>query len=934
MKIISWNVNGLLACKKRGFEEKIKDLRADIICLQETKLTEELELQIPYNKYWNFSKKKGYAGTAIFCRYNPLSVEYGIGIDEFDEEGRSITLELKHFFLVNVYVPNSQASLKRYDYRNRFDEAFRNYIATLQETKPVVICGDFNVAHRETDIYPENEINGRLVNGFQTQERCNFDCLLNLGLSDVFRNMNPQKIEYSWWSNRLNKRAENKGWRIDYFLVQSTIMRYVTLFSHLSSVYGSDHCPLLCDINHTRIGIDKITDEELESQWLSVDWVGSEDVLLDMQQKLTKAAFTKNFPRIEQMQKRIVRSLEAKLLAVRHVTETSSGPGIDGVKWTSPAEKMKAALTLSSKDYKAQPCRHIVIQSKHNTKERRISIPTMYDRAMQVLYAYSLDPVAEATAERKSFAFRKGRSMQDVHAYLVECLNGSDAPRYVLLADVKSCYNSISHQWLLDNIPMHKYVLREFLKSGFVFAGSLFPTEQGISLGSNISPILGNMTLDGLQKYIYDNYYGAFVSDYANGNLIRFADDIIVTARTIEDAEKFKEIIEDFLMPRGLRLSETKTRICDLYDGFDFLSRNYSNKNTILYTCPSAFAVERFEATLKESIFSHKGSQQALIEMLNKKLTGFATFHRITEAYSAFAHIDVTVNALLLELCMQKHPRQTKAKLIERYWYKRADGQFVYAIKDKIECHVIRLSDVVMITHQKIKTNANPYLEVDYFSERANEKEIFNVVGKYKPIWKRQNGKCFYCNNPILTDQQRMIVPIDITKPQSVYNSAYIHSFCREDEFVFKTIPGKDELLDGSDVMSLLYKLQSNKTGEREQKHFEKLYEYFLNLELSPHTMTFEDIERIIESPLCASAYKYSGYWHNKNSGNISDCWLHNGYVIQNLHLNKKYIVFRKENTSISKLTIPSVFLTKKIPINAKYEIENYLEYIRKKYGL
>ncbi len=934
MKIISWNVNGLLACMKRGFEEKVKELRADIICLQETKLTEEIELRLPYNKYWNFSKKKGYSGTAVFCKYNPLSVEYGIGVAEFDDEGRSITLEFKHFYLVNVYVPNSQASLKRYDYRNRFDAVFREYISRLQETKPIIICGDFNVAHHDLDIFPENEINERLSKGFQTQERCNFESLLDLGLIDFFRFNNPTEIEYSWWSNRLNKRAENKGWRIDYFLVQSTLADYVTRFAHLSSVYGSDHCPVLCEINQSRIGIDKITDEELEAQWLSVDWVNAEDILLDMQQKLTKAAFTQNNSRIEQMQKRIVRSLEAKLLAVRHVVETSSGPGIDGVKWTTPAEKMKAALTLTSKDYKAQPCRHIVIQSKHNTKERRISIPTMYDRAMQVLYAYSLDPVAEATAERKSFAFRKGRSMQDVHSYLVECLNGADAPRYVLLADVKSCYNSISHQWLLDNISMDTYVLKEFLKSGFVFAGSLFPTEQGISLGSNISPILGNMTLDGLQKYIYDNFHGIFVSDYANGNLIRFADDIIVTARTIADAEKFKAIIEDFLMPRGLRLSETKTQICDIRNGFDFLSRNYSNKNTILYACPSSYAVERFEASLNEVIFSHKGSQQSLIEMLNKKLTGFATFHRITEAHSAFAHIDVTVNALLLKLCMQKHPKQTKAKLIDKYWYKRADGQFIYAIKNKIECHVIRLSDVMLISHKKIKTNANPYLEIDYFSERTQEKEIFNVVGKYKPVWKRQSGKCFYCNHPILPDQQRTIISIDITKPQSISNSAYIHSFCQEDEFIYKTIPYKDELLQSSDVMSLLHRLQLNEIGEHDQKHFEKLHEYFLNLELSPHTLTFEEIERILDAPLCSSAFKYSGYWHNKNIGSISDSWLHNGYVIQNLHIDKRYIVFRKENTSISKLTIPPVFLTKKIPTDAKYEIENYLEFIRKKYGL
>ena len=933
MKILSWNVNGLAACIKKGFCEKIRELKPDVICLQETKVNEEQLLDLPYNMFWNCASRKGYSGTAILSKYNPLSVHYGIDWLDNDEEGRSITLEFKHFFLVNVYVPNSQASLKRFDYRDRFDKAFYEYIAKLQVTKPVIICGDFNVAAQDIDIYPENEINDKLSRGFETQERDNFFNLLELGFDDVFRFFEPEKIEYSWWSSRLNKRFENRGWRIDYFLASATITSYITQFAHLSQIYGSDHCPLVIDINQNLMGLDKVTDDELATRWESIDWIACEDELLDMQQKLTKAAFVGDRARILEMQKRIVRSECAKLLAVRHVTETSSGPGIDGIKWVTPCDKMRAALSLTSKDYKAQPYRHIVIQSKNKAKERRISVPTMYDRAMQVLYAYSLDPVAEATGERKSFAFRKGRSMQDVHAYLLDCLNGKDAPKYVLLADVKSCYNMISHQWLMDNISMDKYVLREFLKAGFVFAGNMFPIDQGISLGSSISPILGNMTLDGMQKYIYERFYGSNPIVYSNGNLIRFADDILVTAHTKEDAEAFMLIIRDFLEPRGLRLSEAKTHIYDVRDGFDFLSRSYSNKNGVLYATPSASAVERFEANLRDTIASHKGSQQSLIETLNKKLTGFATFHRITEAYEAFSHIDITVNALLLDVCIQKHPKQTKAKLIEKYWYKRRDGQYIYAVKDKIECQVLRLSDVLLITHRKVKTSANPYLEIDYFESREREKEIFNIVGKYKAIWTRQKGKCFYCNKPILLDQHRTVVPINIALPQHINNLAYIHLACREDELVFRSAGDSDDVLCRSDVMSLLVKL-NEEPRQTEIRPFERLREYFFNLELSPHTITFKDMERIMEGSLCSSAYKHRAYWYNRNPGSIAECWINNGYIIQNLHIDKGYVVFRKENTNVSKLNIPVVFLTQKIPMDAKYEIENYLEFIRRKYGL
>jgi len=933
MKILSWNVNGLSACIKKGFCEKIRELKPDVVCLQETKVSEDTEFDLPYNVYWHHAGRKGYSGTAILSRYNPISVHYGIDWADNDEEGRSITLEFKHFYLVNVYVPNSQASLKRYDYRDQFDKAFYDYIAKLQVIKPVIICGDFNVAASDIDIYPENEINDRLSQGFETQERDNFFNLLDLGFDDVFRHLEPNKIEYSWWSTRLNKRFENRGWRIDYFLTSSSITGYVTHFSHQTQIYGSDHCPLILEINQNLMGLDKVTDEELTRRWEQTDWIACEDQLLDMQQKLTKAAFVGDSARITELQKRIVRAECSKLLAVRHVTETSSGPGIDGVKWVTPCDKMRAALTLTSKDYKAQPYRHIVIQSKNKTRERRISVPTMYDRAMQVLYAYSLDPVAEATAERKSFAFRKGRSMQDVHSYISGALNGKDAPRYVLLADVKSCYNTISHQWLMDHIPMDKLVLKEFLKAGFIFAGSIFPIDQGISLGSNISPILGNMTLDGMQKYLFERFYGNNPIDYRNGNLIRFADDILVSAYTQEDAETFMRIIQDFLEPRGLRLSDEKTHIYDLRDGFDFLSRNYSNKNGVLYACPSESAVERFEANLRDTILSHKGSQQALIEILNKKLTGFATFHRVTEAHKAFAHIDVAVNALLLEACLIKHPKQTKTKLIEKYWYRRRDGEYVYAIKDKIECQVLRLSDVHLITHKKVKTNANPYLEIDYFESREREKEIFNVVGKYKSIWTRQKGRCYYCNKPILPDQNRTVVPINIALPHHPNNLAYIHLACREDELIFKTASDTDDVLNRSDVMSLLIKL-NEEPKQTESRPFERLREYFFNLELSPHTISFKDMERIMEAPLCASAYKHRGYWYNQNGGSITECWLTNGYIIQNLHIDKEYVVFRKEDTTVSKLKIPSVFLTQKIPNDAKYEIENYLEFIRRKYGL
>ena len=935
MKIATWNVNGLKACLEKGFVETIKDIKADVVCLQETKLNEPLEIKhIPYHFYYFCAKRKGYSGTAIFSRLNPLSVKYGIDIEEFDKEGRVITVEYKNFYVVNVYVPNSQNSLARMVYRDKFDIEFRNFIQTLQENKPVILCGDFNVAHKDIDVYVGNERNEGRKFGFTSEERSNFEELLDCGLVDIYRKMNPEEVVYSWWSNRQSNRAKNLGWRIDYILVEEKIADYVVYSKYLDQYLGSDHCPIAINIDSVKIGVDKMTDDELAEEWNKIDWVSFEEELLDSQQKLTKAVFIKNKERVEDLQKRIERALSSRALAVRKVTNSDPTPGIDGVKWKTASEKMRAALLLSSYNYKAQPFRQIVIKSKHNTKERKINIPTMYDRAMQVLYSYIIDPVAEASGDRKSFAFRKGRSLQDVHEYIMKSLSEENAPEYVLLADVKSYYNTICHEWLLAKIPMKKRVLEEFLKAGFVLESSLFPTEEGISLGTSISPILGNMVLDGLQEYIYNNFYGENrVVDYANGNMIRFADDIVLFGRTEQDCNKFCDIITSFLQPRGLKLSMEKTYITKVTDGFDFLARHYQKVNDAIISTPSEYAIARFENELKEMVQDYKGSQKSLIEALNKKLNGFATYHKVTDSSQAFRHIDIALNALLLEECERKHPKLPRKKVISKYWIK-VGNKHIYAVPSQTNIQLMQLEDVFLIRHKKIKTSVNPYLDPEYFLDRENARALQNVTGKYKSIWLRQNGKCYYCGREMLPDQPRITVTINQSKPATINNTALVHECCIGSDL--EQIYGEYvELLTKDKVLTLLNDLSEykNKTDNKGNS-FDLLNEFFLKEEKSHITLSFEQIELIIGKKLCSSAYKSSSYWTSKKHNTIGRCWLNNGYIIQNLHLDKKYIVFRKDDTTISKLKIPDVLLKQKIPNDAKYEIENFFEYIKKKYGL
>ena len=250
MKLISWNVNGLRACEGKGFSDVFKTLDADFFCLQETKMQAgQLDLQFEgYESYWNYADKKGYSGTAIFTRHKPLSVSYGMGIDEHDHEGRVITLEMPSFYLVTVYTPNSQDGLRRLDYRMEWEDAFLHYLKDLDQKKPVIFCGDLNVAHQEIDL--KNPKTNRRNAGFTDEERAKFSTLLENGFIDTFRFFYPDQTDiYSWWSYRFRAREKNAGWRIDYFVVSERLKECLQDAKIHTDILGSDHCPVELTLN-------------------------------------------------------------------------------------------------------------------------------------------------------------------------------------------------------------------------------------------------------------------------------------------------------------------------------------------------------------------------------------------------------------------------------------------------------------------------------------------------------------------------------------------------------------------------------------------------------------------------------------------------------------------------------------------------------------
>lgn len=248
MRIVSWNLNGLLSSLKNDVIKPVLASGVDVLCLQEIRTQQEPTVADGYFHIWNHCERDGYAGTAILCKREPLRVQCGF-YGEADPEGRTLTAEFEECFLVNAYVPNSQQNLRRHAFRMTWDEGFREYVCWLREEKPVIICGDFNVARSELDIYPENMRQYWADQGYASDERSNMESLIECGFTDAFRHLNPDRRSYTWWSNRLNKRQQDRGWRLDYFLVDDDLMEQVRSAEHLTSVMGSDHCPISLEIS-------------------------------------------------------------------------------------------------------------------------------------------------------------------------------------------------------------------------------------------------------------------------------------------------------------------------------------------------------------------------------------------------------------------------------------------------------------------------------------------------------------------------------------------------------------------------------------------------------------------------------------------------------------------------------------------------------------
>ena len=500
--------------------------------------------------------------------------------------------------------------------------------------------------------------------------------------------------------------------------------------------------------------------------WHSIDWKKSHKIVDRLQARIVQATKAGKRNKVKALQRILTHSFSGKALAVKRVTENQgkNTPGVDKILWNTPEKKAMAVQELQSRGYTAQPLRRMYLP-KPNGKQRPLGIPTMKDRGMQALYLQALDPIAETQADTHSYGFRKERSCADAITQCYRVLFREDMPTWILEGDIKSCFDTISHNWLLTHIPMEESILEKWLKAGYMEKSVWHASEDGTPQGGIISPVLANMTLDGLEKLLREKYPtkgpGGNKGRRSKVHMVRYADDFIITGSSQKLLEKeVKPLVIGFLQERGLELSQEKTKITHIADGFDFLGQNIRKYNGLLLTRPSKKNVKAFLKDIRETIKGHKqATAYGLIALLNPKIQGWANYYRHGASSKTFVHVDWAINKALWQWARRRHPKKGTHWIQKRYYCqiggqnwcffgtaKAKDGQAI----QKVLCAAAKTP---IVRYTKIKGECNPYDPAwkPYLSERRERKIGATLRSRHQllKLWKEQEGICPNCNQPI-----------------------------------------------------------------------------------------------------------------------------------------------------------------------------------------
>lgn len=494
--------------------------------------------------------------------------------------------------------------------------------------------------------------------------------------------------------------------------------------------------------------------------WHSIDWETCHLKVRRLQVRIAKAAKNQQWRKVKTLQRMLVRSFSAKAIAVKRITENRGRKtaGVDGETWDTPLSKWKAIGRLKRQGYQPKPLRRVYIP-KANGKRRPLGIPTMLDRAMQALHLLALEPISETTADRNSYGFRPQRSTADAIEQLFVNLSRKHSAQWVLEGDIKGCFDNISHDWLINNVPMDKLVLRKWLKAGYMESNSLHPTEQGTPQGGIISPVLANMALDGLESLL-ESHFGkknTKASYKTKVNYVRYADDFVITGISKELLEnEVKPIVEAFMAERGLSLSAEKTVITHINIGFDFLGQNLRKYSDKLLTKPAHKNLKTFLAKVKSIIAGNKTVPTwRLIDLLNPVIRGWANYHRHIVAKETFNYVDYRIWKMLWQWCRRRHQNRQKRWIKSKYFKRVGTRNWVFSDKypsgNTVE--LIYANDTPIKRHTKIKAEANPYDPEfeQYFEQRLDYAWKNSDQGKRKTmqLWIRQQKRCPMCKQYI-----------------------------------------------------------------------------------------------------------------------------------------------------------------------------------------
>ena len=478
-----------------------------------------------------------------------------------------------------------------------------------------------------------------------------------------------------------------------------------------------------------------VSDTSASSAWNMINWNTVEFQVKQLQMRIAKATQEKRYGKVKALQWLLTHSLYAKLLAVKHVTENRGAktPGIDKVTWKSSNLKYNAVSLLKRRGYSALPLRRIYIPKK-DSKNRPLGIPAMKDRAMQVLYLLALEPVAESIADKNSYGFRPYRSCADAIEQSFTALSRRTSAQWILEGDIKSCFDKISHQWLLNNAPMDKLILAKWLKSGYIEQQQLFATDEGTPQGGIISPTLLTITLAGLETKIK-----TVVRQRDKVNVVVYADDFIVTGATHDVLQnKVIPIVTEFLRERGLELSTEKTKITDIHTGFNFLGFNIRKYKHKLLIKPAKESINSFLANIRQTVVANVSNKTAtLINLLNPKIKGWTYYYRHVVAKAAFSKVDSEIFKIIWSWSKKRHPHKSAKWICKKYFCRvESDNWVFYAGIQPANGRyrlltLLKARTVKIVRHVKVIARANPYnpLYTEYFQERLMRNKSSKVSG-------------------------------------------------------------------------------------------------------------------------------------------------------------------------------------------------------------